>query len=55
MFSRLFKFLFYACDHKWGIIKKTELYYGEFIDKNYIGDAYQMQCEKCGNLKRKQL
>lgn len=38
-----------SCNHRWKIIDKLNHSYG----RSFIGYEYVLQCDKCGNIKRK--
>lgn len=52
MFYKLWRWLFGGCEHKWILEDEISVY-----DKLPIGlpyaTKYILQCEKCGNLKKK--
>ena len=57
MLTRLWRWLFYTCDHKWAVIERAPVYLVDESGKN-IGEKpfatdFVLQCEKCGNIKRK--
>lgn len=51
MLKKLYRWLFHSCDHKWVIIDKIPVHF----EGKYYTDEYHLQCEKCGNLKKKRL
>lgn len=52
MICKLFRWLFGLCEHKWERIERIDVY-----EENRSERPYQvkhiLQCEKCGNLKKK--
>ncbi len=50
MITKLWRWLFGGCEHKWQIIRQ-----GILTDDHYdaIGTFYIVRCEKCGKIKRK--
>ena len=51
MIKELWKILFGGCEHKWKIIQQDEVYQRHPSIPTYID--YVLQCEKCGNIKKK--
>lgn len=49
MLTRIFLWLFWACRHRWKIIRDNEL---RIVDSKVVGHRYVQQCEKCGMLKQ---
>ena len=50
MIGKLFRWLFNLCEHKWKIIEIYKVTYGIYDSVYY---KYSLQCEKCGNIKTK--
>ena len=52
LFEKLFALVYgrQYCEHKWVVLQK-----GGIVDdyKALIGHYFDLQCEKCGNIKRK--
>lgn len=49
--KRLFEFLWYGHFHKWKILETSDIV--EYDERTKIGRSFTLQCEKCGNLQRK--
>ena len=45
------------CEHKWKVIQQTIAYQGVYENEGErpIGTNYYLQCEKCGEVKKKKL
>jgi hypothetical protein len=43
----------FGCDHKWKIIKQGTI--NNAYKTNTIGNYYELQCEKCGDVKVRNL
>lgn len=52
MIARFLMWLFCVCRHKWNIIKQKDLM-DEAGDK--IGEVIYLQCDKCGDVSRREL
>lgn len=49
---KLLGFLFTGCFHKWKTIDKHKVEYRTDFSSG-VHDRYVLQCEKCGNIKKK--
>lgn len=43
------------CRHKWEVIKRTRVSYVDFGDPMYSHSVFTLQCEHCGNVKKKKV
>lgn len=50
MLTKLWRFLFGACEHKWATIHEADVYAGS---ERPAGWQFILRCEKCGNVKSK--
>lgn len=50
---RLFAFLWSGCFHKWKLHEKVRVRDSE--SNAYYADDYILQCERCGDFKRRRL
>lgn len=49
---RLYEFIIYGHFHKWEIIESGKLSMSSMMESEATGTRYQLQCEKCGNIKK---
>lgn len=59
MIARLWRVLFGGCEHKWHILHECHVYVhstasGKKVLEEPVGRRIYFQCERCGDVKRKE-